>query len=327
MPPEHAPPQTREFGRSPNDRSSDDRSARPGAQRTKGRTVGGTAESTADRSASTKAGRKSQQASTRRKSPASSFDRGALGPRLEQGLATLGLLPAAQNGRRALTDKLLDYLSLLLRWNTTYNLTAIRDPEQMLTLHLLDSAAIAPPLHQLLLQERPAQDPSANPRSLRIVDVGSGAGLPGIVLAILWPHAHVELVEPVGKKAAFLRQVAAELALTNITVHEARVEALLVAPEPAAPDLIVCRAFASLADFATSIAKLVGPRALVAAMKASDSRDEIAELPLGWRCRETLPLRVPGLDAQRHLILLAADDGADVDVAPASPLIGKPPRP
>lgn len=250
----------------------------------------------------------------------------------------MGLLPEkARNGQQAVADQLLDYLSLLLRWNTTYNLTAIRDPEQMLTLHLLDSAAIVPPLHQRLLQkaeplaktpellarmpERPAQEPRAHLRSLRIVDVGSGAGLPGIVLAILWPHAHVQLVEPVGKKAAFLRQVTAELALTNLTVHEARVETLPAA-EPAAPDLVVCRAFASLADFATSIAELVGPRTLVAAMKASDSREEIAELPHGWRCRETLPLRVPGLDAQRHLILLAADDGADV--APASSPVGTP---
>lgn len=229
----------------------------------------------------------------------------SLAPRLKEGLAALDLPPAntgtgwSSSDMRVLTDKLLAYLELLCKWNTTYNLTAIRDPEQMLTLHLLDSAAIVPPLRGRLAKAR--HDRS---EPLHVIDVGSGAGLPGVVLAVLWPHARVELVEPVGKKAAFLRQVAGELALTNITVTETRIEALL--PQRP-PDLIVCRAFASLADYATAIAKLTSPATLVAAMKAALSQDEIAGLPPGWRCRETIALRVPGLDAQRHLLLLAAD--------------------
>ena len=143
-----------------------------------------------------------------------------------------------------------------------------------------------------------------------MVDVGSGGGLPGIVLAIVWPRTRIHLVEPVGKKAAFLRQCTVELALAHVEVHASRVEELQ--PGPAlAPDLILCRAFASLPDFVSGIEALVGPSTLVAAMKGVVPRDEIAALGGGWSVAEILPLQVPLLDAERHLLLLerSADRG------------------
>ena len=212
-----------------------------------------------------------------------------LAPQLRAGLHTLGL-------DRALTEPLLDYLALLVKWNAVYNLTAVRDPRQMLVQHLLDSLAVVPPLAERL--PRRAGSPAG-----QVVDVGSGGGLPGIVLAMAWPHAEVLLVEPVGKKAAFLRQCQAELALANIQVAEARVETLDTAPYPV-PDLIVCRAFASLADYVTAIDRLAGPTTAVAAMKGVWPADEIAALPPAWRLHQALPLSVPGLDATRHLLVL-----------------------
>lgn len=197
----------------------------------------------------------------------------------------------------SLAEPLLAYLALLVKWNAVYNLTAVRDPGQMLTQHLLDSLSIVTPLAERL----PKRD--GEPTG-RLVDVGSGAGLPGIVLALAWPQVEVLLVEPVGKKAAFLRQCQAELALANLRVAATRVEALAGLQREPAPDLIVCRAFASLADFVTSIDRLAGPASVVAAMKGVWPGDEIAALPQPWAVVAALPLQVPGLDAARHLLLL-----------------------
>ncbi|MGE0808889.1 MAG: 16S rRNA (guanine(527)-N(7))-methyltransferase RsmG [Burkholderiaceae bacterium] len=202
----------------------------------------------------------------------------------------------------AVQARLLQYLALLAKWNGVYNLTAIRDPEQMLRQHLLDSLAIVQPLVQ-----RAGGSPPA-----RVFDVGSGGGLPGVVLAVVWPHSQVLLIEPVGKKAAFLRQCQAELQLPNLSVAACRVEQLPAASRLPVPDLIVCRAFASLADFTIAIAPLSGPETLVAAMKGQRPDDEIAQLPAGWTPTETLELQVPGLDAHRHLILLRQEAPADV---------------
>lgn len=223
-------------------------------------------------------------------SRASAFDRGILRARLYAGLAALGQ-------EELLADRLLDYLALLIKWNGVYNLTAVRDPEQMLTQHLLDSLSIAGPLADRL----PRRD--GHPVG-RVVDVGSGAGLPGIVLALAWPRAEVLLVEPIGKKAAFLRQCQAELALANLTVAATRVEALGDVQRIPAPDLIVCRAFASLADFIAAIERLAGPGTVVAAMKGVLPTEEIASLPSGWAVSETLRLQVPDLGASRHLVFL-----------------------
>lgn len=221
---------------------------------------------------------------------AAGFERSALRERLLAGLAELGLDPT-------LADRLLDYLALLVKWNGVYNLTAVREPAAMLRQHLLDSLSIVAPLAARLPQRDGA--PAG-----RIIDVGSGAGLPGIVLALAWPRAKVVLVEPIGKKAAFLRQCQGELALTNLRVEATRIESLGEPEAGQPPDLVVCRAFASLADFATAIDRLVGPHTVIAAMKGAAPDDEVAALPAHWTVTEVLPLRVPELDAARHLVLM-----------------------
>lgn len=253
-----------------------------------------------------------------RRAPSTSLDRGALERELAAGLAQLHLeLPDAAIG------KLLDYLALLSKWNAVYNLTAVREPRAMLIQHLLDSLAIVAPLAARGAAPGNGRESNGAPRTGAegeppgsdapyrcVVDVGSGGGLPGIVLAIVWPRTRIHLVEPVGKKAAFLRQCAVELALAHVEVHASRVEELQ--PGPAlAPDLILCRAFASLPDFVSGIEALVGPSTLVAAMKGVVPRDEIAALGGGWSVAEILPLQVPLLDAERHLLLLerSADRG------------------
>ncbi len=218
------------------------------------------------------------------------FDRAALSQRLRAGLAALGLDDSP-------VERLLDYLALLVKWNGVYNLTAVRDPARMLTQHLLDSLSIVAPLAERM----PAH---IGATTGRVVDVGSGAGLPGIVLAIVWPRAEVLLVEPVGKKAAFLRHCRGELALTNLDVAATRVEALGDAQRQPVPDLIVCRAFASLADYVTAVDRLAGPDTLVAAMKGAVPADEIAALPAPWTVDSVQPLHVPELAATRHLLVL-----------------------
>jgi 16S rRNA (guanine527-N7)-methyltransferase len=204
--------------------------------------------------------------------------------RLDQGLAALGLdLPPDRR------DALLRYVALVVRWNAAYNLTAVRDPVEMVRQHLLDSLAIVPPLVRRL--------PLAN---ARIVDIGSGAGLPGLILAILFPEATIRSVEPVGKKAAFQRQVYMELALTNVEVIAARAESLR-----GEADLVVCRAFASLDGFVRAAAGFIGPATQLAAMKGRRAEVD-AELPaLGDRwLADVEPITVPQLDAQRHLVVL-----------------------
>lgn len=241
-----------------------------------------------------------------------------LEPALQAGLRTLRLDTVSNEEQRALTHKLIAYLSLIAKWNRVYNLTALRDPVQMLEQHLLDSAAIVRPLLARLDAAGAHPYIAGTPRR-RVVDVGSGAGLPGIVLAILRRDLDLLLVEPVGKKAAFLRQVAAELALTNVKVMATRVEALPPEAREPAPAAVVCRAYASLADYVASIRDLAGPRTVVAAMKAAVPDDEIAALPPGWRVEAAVPLEVPGLDAARHLIFLASHSavGTSAEDTPA----------
>lgn len=212
--------------------------------------------------------------------------RPALAAQLAAGIDSLGLALAA----RAL-GSLLDYLELIVRWNRSFNLTAIRDPRAMVTAHLLDSLSLVPLLDTL-------------PDGQSLVDVGSGAGLPGIPVAIARPGLRVDLVEPVGKKSAFLRQCCAELGLANIRVHEARIEQVTLDAEPA---VITSRAFASLADFATSVATIAGAGTRLFAMKGVRPDAEIEELvarALPWRITAVEPLHVPGLDAQRCVVVL-----------------------
>jgi len=197
---------------------------------------------------------------------------------LDRGLGEMTLeLPAGARQR------LLDYVALLVKWNRTYNLTAIRDPLAMVTHHLLDSLSVLP--HLPLAAAGP-----------RIADAGSGAGLPGIPLAIARPRWRVALAESSQKKAAFLRQSVIELGLSNAQVHEGRVEAWH--PQPLF-DAVISRAFAALDDFMAACRHLLAPGGVLAAMTG------VAPAALGERCK-LIPLRVPLLDAQRHLVLCPA---------------------
>ena len=189
---------------------------------------------------------------------------------------------------------LMDFLALLQKWNKVYNLTAVRDPQEMMTHHLLDSLAAVAPLrrHVAGLPQGGAASP------VKLLDVGSGGGLPGVVFAICCPEVDVSCVDTVGKKAAFIQQAAVALKLRNLHGVHARVETL------AAPfDIISCRAFASLPDFVTwSRAALVAPHGVWLAMKGKHPEDEIAALPADVSVFHVEQLTVPGLDAERCII-------------------------
>ena len=214
---------------------------------------------------------------------------------LQQSAAHLGVaLNPAQEAQ------LLDYLTLIQKWNKVYNLTAVRDPADMLTYHLLDSLAVVAPLHRHT-QGKPA----------RVLDVGSGAGLPGIVLAIVFPELDVTCVDTVGKKAAFIQNVANTLKLPNLRGVHARVEELKSEPF----DVVTSRAFSSLVDFVTLTkfhVKQPGSKGSAAdsgvwmAMKGKHPADELAALPPTVEVFHVEPLAVPGLDAERCLVWMRA---------------------
>ena len=185
-------------------------------------------------------------------------------------------------------DTLMDYLALLRRWNATYNLTAVRDPAQMLTQHLADCLAVIGPLRRHC----------AAASSKRVLDVGSGGGLPGIVVAALSPDVQVVCVDTVGKKAAFIRQVAGELALKNLSAEHARVEQLKAAPF----DVVVSRAFASLGDFTRLTRQHLALQGVWMAMKGKTPDDEVAQLPADLTVFHVEQLSVPGLHAERCLL-------------------------
>ena len=202
---------------------------------------------------------------------------------LKSGAAELGLdLSEAQ------FEQLLGYLALIQKWNKVYNLTAVRDPQEMLTHHLLDSlTAVAP------LVRHTGGEPA------KVLDVGSGGGLPGIVLAICRPELDVSCVDTVGKKAAFIQQVAASLRLPNLRGVHARVETL------SGPfDVICCRAFASLPDFVTWSRAALAEQGVWMAMKGKHPQTEIDALPAGVQVFHVEPLRVPGLDVERCMVWL-----------------------
>jgi 16S rRNA (guanine527-N7)-methyltransferase len=197
---------------------------------------------------------------------------------LDTGLGELQLaLPGS--ARR----KLLAYLELLAKWNQTFNLTAVRDPLQMVSHHVLDSLAVLGEL----------------PRG-RLGDVGSGAGLPGIPIAIAEPERPVVLIEASHKKGSFLRQAVIELDLANSAVHIGRAEAWRPIEQFA---VVISRAFAELLQFITSCRHLVAEGGVLAAMKAGYPHDEIAHVANGCDCSDVRRLRVPLLDAERHLVL------------------------
>ena len=188
----------------------------------------------------------------------------------------------------AQTDLLLRYLSLIQKWNKVYNLTALREPAGMLTHHLLDSLAVVAPLRR-----------QTSGQGARLLDVGAGAGLPGVVIAICCPELVVTCVDTVAKKAAFIQQVAAELKLANLRGLHARVESL---SEPY--DVISSRAFASLTDFTAWSAGALAPDGVWLAMKGKRPIDEIAALPATVEVFHVEQLSVPGLDAERCIVWL-----------------------
>jgi 16S rRNA (guanine527-N7)-methyltransferase len=190
--------------------------------------------------------------------------------------------------------QLLGYLDMLQRWNRVYNLTALRDPDEMLSHHLIDCLAMLPPLQRWWPE---AQAPSG-PR--RVLDVGSGGGLPGVVLAALQPAWQVDCVDTVMKKVSFIRQVAAELRLPNLQGLHARVESLV--PPVGGYPLITSRAFASLADFTALTRHLLSDHGVWVAMKGRLPADEQAALPATVEVFHVEQLQVPGLDAQRCLV-------------------------
>lgn len=202
-----------------------------------------------------------------------------LAAQLAAGVAELGLEigPGTQT-------KLLAYLELMAKWNRVYNLTALRNPGEWVTHHLLDSLSVLPHVQGPL-----------------VVDVGSGAGLPGLVLAMVRPEWNIVSVEAVDKKAAFQRQVAAELALANVRIEGRRVEDVVL---EGGADTVVSRAFSSLADFVNLTRHLLKPGGQWAAMKGKLPEGEIAALPKGVKVRQIVELKVPGLNAERCVVLM-----------------------
>ena len=203
---------------------------------------------------------------------------------LAAGVAALGLtLPEGAE------SKLLDYLALLDKWNRVYNLTAVRDVERMVSHHLLDSLAAVPYFQ------------GGCPDLIRVLDVGSGGGLPGIPLAIARPELQVTLIDSIAKKTAFLLQAKAELGLVNVQVVTGRVEDFK--PETKF-DVITSRAFSDLKEFVTLTRHLLGPAGRWLAMKGLMPHEEIVSLPDWARVSANHALAVPGLEASRHLIVL-----------------------
>ena len=190
-------------------------------------------------------------------------------------------------------DRLAAYLALLAKWNRTYNLTAIREPERMVTHHVLDALAVLPHLPQRA--------------GLRVLDVGSGGGVPGIPLAIARPGWHVVMLDSSHKKGAFVQQAVIELALANAEAVVARVEDYA----PAAPfDVVISRAFADLATFAATSARHLAPHGQLIAMKGVYPDEEVASLPADIRVVAAPALTVPGVEGKRHLIVMERDAGA-----------------
>ena len=208
---------------------------------------------------------------------------------LQQGLAQMGIaLPSAAQ------EKLLAYAALLYKWNKTFSLTAMREEEKAVSHHLLDSLAVLPHV------------PAGT-----LLDVGSGGGMPGIPLAIVLPELAVTLIDSNSKKTAFLRQAAIELRLSNVNVHCGRVEQY----HPSLPfSAITSRAFAELTDFVVLSRHLLAADGVWLAMKGVRPEAEIAALPAGVRVRAVHPLQVPGVEGERHVVILD-NDGAAVQAS------------
>jgi 16S rRNA (guanine527-N7)-methyltransferase len=208
------------------------------------------------------------------------IDRRVLQAELVAGVEELDL-----NLSSAQIDLMLDYLALLVKWNSVYNLTAVRNPTDMIKQHLLDSLSAVKAFRD----------------AKNILDVGSGGGLPGLVLAIVYPACSVSLIDTVSKKTAFLTQVKTELGLSKLTVYTGRVEQLEVQQKF---DVITSRAFSELANFIHWSAHLLADGGRFVAMKGQLPKDEMAQLPPEWTVTSVEVLSVPGLDVARHLLTI-----------------------
>lgn len=205
-----------------------------------------------------------------------------LAAQLAEGVAQLELAlpPQAQS-------RMLEYLALLQKWNRIYNLTSVREPAKMVSHHLLDALAVVPQV-----------------TAATVLDIGSGAGVPGIPLALALPRAHVTLLDSSQKKTAFLQQAKLELKLDNVTVACARAEEW----RPGRTfEIVISRAFSDLGAFVALAGRHVAAGGRLAAMKGTYPREELARLPTGWRLERALAITVPGLRAQRHLLLIGRE--------------------
>ena len=209
----------------------------------------------------------------------------------------MNLAPALASGLNALhvkldnaqQQKLLDYVALITKWNKVYNLTAVREPQAMITQHLLDSLTVLPHLNDVA----------------RLIDIGSGAGLPGIPIAITRPEWKISLLDSNHKKTTFLRQACVELGLTNVEVVCERVEHFK--PQERF-DAVISRAFADISEFARLSAHLPAKGGKLYAMKGIYPHEELGRLPQQFKLQETIPLTVPGVDVNRHLAIIRVEE-------------------
>lgn len=208
------------------------------------------------------------------------FDKDSLKAQLQEGIDSLGLPLSDEQ-----VEKMMAYLALLVKWNSVYNLTSIREPAEMVKQHLLDSLSAV----------------HAFTQAKNVLDVGSGGGLPGIILAIVFPQTQVSMIDTVNKKTAFLTQVKAELKLKNVTVHTGRVELLKVEH---LFDVITSRAFSELNNFINWSHHLLAEEGRFLAMKGVSPTQEIERLPAGWEVEGIETLKVPSLDVERHLVIV-----------------------
>jgi 16S rRNA (guanine527-N7)-methyltransferase len=211
--------------------------------------------------------------------------------RLHEGLVQLDL-----DATDLQLDQLLSYLGLLMQWNRVYNLTAVRDPMAMVNLHFLDSMAMIPTL-------RSFREPSL---STHLLDVGAGAGLPGLILAIFHPQWLVHLIDTVSKKAAFMQQVVGALGLRNVKIIHGRIEKLHLSSDSLRYDVITSRAFASLQKFVSLSANALAADGFMAAMQGKEDSPSASEsdLTADWRLVSRVALAVPGLPVERHLAVV-----------------------